>query len=102
MDTTRRYFLLKVFSKQPMSADQVGMAVTDSVRKYFGEIGLTRIEPKLIRFDSTRSEAVVASRKEGAEEFQAAIALISGRSTNGITPITLRISGTIKGLRRKK
>jgi RNase P/RNase MRP subunit POP5 len=78
------------------------MTVTNSVRKYFGEMGLTRIEPKLIRYDPARSEAVVACAKEGAEDFQAAIALISDKSTNRITPITLRVSGTLKGLRRKK
>jgi RNase P/RNase MRP subunit POP5 len=100
MFTTRRYFLLKVFSEQPMSAEQLETTITNSVRKYFGEMGLARIKPKFIRFNSARSEAVVGCAKDGAEDFQAAIALISGKPTNRITPITLRVSGTIKGLRK--
>lgn len=102
MAMTRRYFLIKVVSKQSITEEQFGRALTDSIRRYFGEIGLSRIDPKLVRFDSQESKAVVACRKEAATELQATIALISDMAEAPVAPLTLRISGTIKGLRSKK
>ena len=98
---TRRYFLIKLLSDQPLSSEQFGSALTGAVQRYFGELGLSRIEPKLIRFDPQESEAVVACKKEGAGEFEAAIALMSNLSGSSITPLTIRASGTIKSLRKK-
>jgi RNase P/RNase MRP subunit POP5 len=101
MTLTRRYFLVKILSQQPVSEEQFGRALTDSVRRYFGEIGLCRVDPRLIRFDEKESRAVVACRKEGASEMEAAIGLISGLSGAATAPITMKMSGTIKGLGRK-
>lgn len=98
----KRYFLLKVISERALSAEQFGSALMSSVRKYFGEVGLARIDPKLLRFDATHSEAVIACNKEAAENLQAAIALISDIPETRIAAITMRVSGTIKGLRRKQ
>ncbi len=102
MGMKRRYLLIKIISERPLSGEQFGTAVTSSVRRFFGEIGLSRIDPKLVRFDSQESKAVVACRKEGTSELQAAIALISEASEMPISPLIVRISGTIKGLGRKK
>jgi len=99
---TRRYFLLKVVSDRLVSGEEFGGALSDSVQKHFGLFGLSRIDPKLIRFDSGPSQAVVGCTKEGAQDLQTAIALISDVSNAPIAPITLRVSGTIKGLRKRK
>jgi RNase P/RNase MRP subunit POP5 len=101
MTVTRRYFLVKIVPQQPVSEEQFGRALTDSVRRYFGEIGLCRIDPRLIRFDEKESRAVVSCRKEGAGEMEAAIGLISDVSGLAIAPITMKMSGTIKGLGRR-
>ena len=99
---TKRYLLVKIISERPLSGEEFGQALTESVRRFFGEMGLFRIDPKLIRFDSQQSRAVIACKKEGAVELQTALALISHASKMPIAPLTLRVSGTIKGLRRKK
>lgn len=98
---TRRYFLVKVVSDGPVSGEQFAGALTGAIRRYFGEVGLSRIEPKLIRFDLERSEAVVACKKEGAGELEGAMALISNVSGSSIALLTVRASGTIKSLRKK-
>jgi RNase P/RNase MRP subunit POP5 len=74
----------------------------DSIRRSFGEFGLARIAPKLIKFDATRSEAIVGCSKDGTEDLQASIGLIPDSQETTITAITLRVSGTLKGLRRKQ
>jgi RNase P/RNase MRP subunit POP5 len=99
---SKRYFLVKAISERRLSSEGFELALVGSVRRLFGEFGLARIAPKVIRFDATNSEAVIACNKEGAEDLQAAISLISGNAETTIAAITLRASGTIKGLRRKQ
>ena len=99
---TRRYFLVRVVSDLSSSGEEFGKVLSDSVQKHFGLMGLSRIDPRLIRFDSGRSQAIVGCAKEGAQDLQTAIALISDIAGTPIAPVTLRVSGTIKGLQRKK
>jgi RNase P/RNase MRP subunit POP5 len=98
----RRYLLVKVVSDRPLSSDQFAAALIGSVRRCFGEIGLSRIDPRLVRFNPNRSEAIVACKKDRASELQAAIALTSEASEVSIAPLVLRVSGTIKGLGKRK
>lgn len=67
------------------------------MRKHFGDFGLARIDPKLVRFNARKAEAIVACRRNGAEDLEAAMALIPEAA-----PITIRMSGTIKGLVKKR
>lgn len=99
---SKRYILIKIISKHVLSTEQFGSALTDSVRRYFGELGLARVGLKVIRFDTSKSEAVIGCNKEGAEDLQAAIGLISDTPETTVTAITIRVSGTIKGLRRRQ
>jgi RNase P/RNase MRP subunit POP5 len=99
---SKRYILVKVISKHGLSAEQFGSALTDSVRRYFGELGLARVCPKVNRFETSKSEAVIGCSKEGAEDLLAAIGLISDTHETTLTAITMRVSGTIKGLRRRQ
>ena len=99
---SKRYILVKVISKHALSAERFGSALTDSVRRYFGELGLARVGPKIIHFDTTKSEAIIACNGERVEDLQAAIGLIADTPETTITAITLRVSGTIKSLRRRQ
>jgi RNase P/RNase MRP subunit POP5 len=99
---TRRYFLVEVVSGRALSGEEFGRALAEVVQKYFGLFGLSRIDPRLIRFDAAQSLAIVGCTKEGAQDLQAAMALMSDVSDSPVAPITLRVSGTIKGLRSKK
>jgi RNase P/RNase MRP subunit POP5 len=97
----KRYVLVKIVSKSTLPQERFESALTESVRKCFGEFGLARIGPKVIRFDSARSEGVVACNKESVEDLQAAIGLIADQPEGTVTAITMRVSGTLKGLRRQ-
>ena len=93
---------MAIISDHEVTEEQFGSALTDAVRKNFGDIGFGRISPKLIRFDPTKSMAIVACKREMVRELEAAIALISGCGDLPVTPLVVQVSGTIKGLKRKR
>jgi len=98
---SKRYLLIKVASEKTLSREQFRIALTDSVRRNFGEIGLSRIDPKVVRYDGA-SRAIVACRTGTASELQAAVALISEASGTPIAPLVVGVSGTIKALGKRK
>jgi len=99
---SRRYLLVKVICERAVTSQLFETALISSIRRLFGDFGLSRIDPKVIRFDATRLEAVVACNSERAEDLEAAIGLISDTPESKMTVLTSRVSGTIKGLRRKQ
>ena len=96
----RRYLLIRIYSENltAISGEQFIDALLSSVRKYFGEIGVSAISPKLLRFDPHRFEAIVACQKSQEKELQAAVALIREIAGSSTAALTVRISGTIKSL----
>ena len=98
---SRRYLLVKVVCERPVTAQLFEAALISSIRRLFGDFGLARIDPRVIRFDATRLEAVVACNSDRADDLEAAIALISDTESR-MTVLVSRVSGTIKGLRRKQ
>ena len=98
---SRRYLLIKVCSTAAVTGEHFTQALTASILKYFGEVGLSRINPKLIRFDSDESKAIVAYAKDHAGEMQAALALICQIGDSEVSTLPLKASGTIKGLGKR-
>lgn len=98
---TRRYFRIRICSSQPVTGEQFAATLTASLQKFFGEVGLSTVNPRLIRFDARKSEAIVACQKGREDQLQAALALINRTGGAEVAPLTLRVSGTIKGLRRR-
>jgi RNase P/RNase MRP subunit POP5 len=99
---SRRYILVKIISDKPLSRDQFGSALADSVRGNFGEIGICRIEPKVVRYDATRSRAIVACRASAVDELQAAVTLISQVAGASVALLVIGVSGTIRALARRQ
>jgi RNase P/RNase MRP subunit POP5 len=96
---SRRYLLIQIYSRQPVTREQFTEALTTAILKHFGDVGLSRIEPKVIRFDSHESKAVVAYAKNCADEMQAALALIREIGESEASALSMKASGTIKGLK---
>jgi RNase P/RNase MRP subunit POP5 len=76
--------------------------MSSSVRKYFGELGFSRIDPKIISFDSDSSTAILSCERAAASELESAMALVTRDSDAQMSMLVLRVSGTIKGIRRGK
>jgi RNase P/RNase MRP subunit POP5 len=98
---TRRYLRVRIFSSEPVTGEQFLGTLTASLQRYFGEVGLSDVNPRMIRFDTQTSEAIVACQKGREDQLQAALALINHVGRVEVAPLTVRISGTIKGLRRR-
>jgi len=98
---TRRYLRIRVFSSQPVTEDRFFLTLTSSLQKFFGEVGLNDVDPRMIRFDTRTSEAVVACQKGHEDQLHAALALINRIGSAEVAPLTLQVSGTIKGLKRR-
>jgi len=95
---SRRYVQIKICSHVTVTEEQVTQALTGSIVRTFGEVGLSRIAPKLIHFDSRNSTAVLAFAKDHAVEMQAALAFIRQMGESEVLMMPLKTSGTIKGL----
>ena len=95
---SKRYLLIKLCAPVTITEEQFSQAMTASIKRYFGEVGLSCIAPKLIRFDSHKSSVVVACAKDHATEMLAALALIRQVGESEASALSLKTSGTIKGL----
>ena len=96
----KRYVLVKVDCKNKITDHQFYEALTLSIRKYFGELGLTRIDPKVMRFDSDSAMGIVSCNRSATGDLGSAIALITQASEMPLTLLILRVSGTLKGVRK--
>jgi RNase P/RNase MRP subunit POP5 len=99
---SKRYLLVKVVSEKPISREELSGAVIDSVKRNFGTIGLSRIDPKVVRYDGTRSRVILACNASTATELQAAVALMFDISGTPIAPLVVGVSGTIKALGKRR
>lgn len=98
----KRYVLVKIISQSIISPDQFNDLLTQSVKKSFGEIGFIAVNPRLIRFNAERAEAIVACERSKVMDLQTALALAIDTQGTKVALITIRVSGTIKGLKGKR
>jgi len=99
---SKRYLLVKVVADSPLSRDQFADALNETVRKNFGEFGLSRIGPNVVRYEQDKARAIIACKTEGASELHAAISLISEYKGASVVPLVVGVSGTMKALTRMK
>ena len=97
----RRYVLVKVVSDRKLTNEQLNEALNNSAKRYFGELGLSRIDPRVMRFDADSSTAIISCERNAAPEFGAAIALITTHAEAPMSLLALRVSGTVKGAARR-
>ena len=98
----RRYLLVKVIYGLALTDQQFHEALTTSVRTHFGDIGFARIDPRVIRFDQSTSTSIVSCERSAVRELESALALITDYGGTSGAVIVLAVSGTIKGLRKRK
>ena len=95
---SRRYVLVRIVSDHTVTEEQFGGALMAAVRRSFGEIGLARIGPRIVKFDTATLLTVIACKQEMVAELEAAVALIPSCGGGSVTPLVIQVSGTIKGL----
>jgi RNase P/RNase MRP subunit POP5 len=93
--------LVKLVCERKLTDQQFHDALDYSVRRHFGELGFSRIDPKVIKFDPDSSTGIVSCERSAASELEAAMALITKHAEIPITVLVLRVSGTVKGIRKR-
>ena len=99
---SRRYLLVKVLCGQVLTDQQFHDALDASVRMHFGDIGFSRIDPRIIKSDQGTSTSIVSCERSAVRELEAALALITDCGGPSVAVLVLAVSGTIKGLRKRR
>jgi len=96
----RRYFLVKVVADKALTKKAFSESLANSVDHLFGHIGLAEISPQVVSYDQEYSTALVKCSREGVQKLRATLALITKIENIPAAAFVLRVSGTIRGLRR--
>ncbi len=99
---TRRYVLTKIVYSRELTDQEFRDALNSSVRTHFGEIGFARIDPKIIRFNQSASTSIVSCERSAIKELESALALMTDSGGITMAVLVIAVSGTIKGLRKRK
>ena len=98
----RRYLLVRVLCGLVLTDQQFHEALTTSVRTHFGDIGFSRIDPRIIRSDQATSTSIVSCERSTVRELESALALITDCGGTSVAVLVLAVSGTIKGLQKRR
>jgi len=95
----RRYIAFKVEGEA--SKREVEEAIRGSVERLYGLNGLWKLEPTLIEFDERRRVGIVRCNHRWLPWMRAALTAITEVEGKPIALHVLRVSGTLRALRRR-
>ncbi len=98
MRRPRRYLALKIVSEAPFSEMTVLEALEGSVKRSFGEVGLSKLNLRLINFDTSTRRAIVRCNHSNMEELRFAASLIRTIAEEPCVVFSECASGTLKSL----
>ena len=93
----RRYLFVKIVCDRKLTNEQFHETMDKAAKRYFGELGISRIDPRIMKFDVDSSTAILSCERGAISEFESALTLITGSPEASISVLVLRVSGTIKG-----
>jgi len=93
----KRYVLVKIGCDRKLTREQFQEIMDFATRQYFGELGLSHIDPRLVKFDAESSTAILSCERSAASELEAALTLVTSYAATPMSLLVLRVSGTIKG-----
>ena len=97
----RRYLALQVVGEQSVSKNELMDTLWTALLRLYGEYGASQAGLKLIEFTSKRGNAIIRCWKDAVEMVRASIASITEIEAKPATIHVLRVSGTLKALRKK-
>ena len=97
----RRYALVKLISEKKLTDQQFHETLDYTIKRYFGEVGFSRIDPRIMEFDSDSWTAIVSCERSAVPELAAALSLITKHAEVPFVILVLRVSGTIKNIRKR-
>jgi ribonuclease P/MRP protein subunit POP5 len=97
----RRYLAVKAETEEPVKGKELLAAVWDALTQLFGEYGASQAELAFIR-DSKRKDYFILRCSRGALPMvRASVTSITEIGEKPATVHVLRVSGTLKALRKK-
>ncbi len=98
-----RYLLLKIIPKDNIELDKEKLhsALLNSILTLFGEMGLVESKFKLLIFAQEKNLAIARCAKNFLNNFRAAIALITNLNSEPALIFIVRVSGTIKSIKKQ-
>ncbi|KPV62739.1 MAG: Ribonuclease P protein component 2 [Candidatus Bathyarchaeota archaeon BA2] len=97
----RRYLALKVVSEQPIKGRDIMDAVLKAVLQLFGEYGASQASLSLIKCNSQKNYAIVRCSHTAVDMIRASVASITEMNEKPAAIHVLRVSGTLRTLRKK-
>lgn len=97
----KRYLAFKVVSEQLVGKGDVADAVWNAVLRLFGEYGASQANLALIEYDQEKSWGIIRCSHKAVEMVRASIASVTEINEKPVAIHVLRVSGTLKALRRK-
>jgi RNase P/RNase MRP subunit POP5 len=97
----QRYLALRIESVESFEEEDVKDAVWSAVIQLFGEYGASQVGLFLVQYDRQRKEAVLRCWHKALPMVQASIASVTKMKDKPAAIHVLRISGTLRALRKK-
>lgn len=97
----RRYLRIRVEGSRGFTAKEVVDAVQRGVLDIHGIQGLSQIDPVLLEFDDEDQRGILRCNRDRLIEARAALALVTAIGGATAAVRVVRVSGTIRSLRRK-
>ena len=97
----RRYLALKVEIEEPLSERALILAIWNSILQLFGEHGASQTNLCLVEFNPEDGYAILRCSHKAVDMVRAAIATIVKINEKSVAIHVVRVSGTLKSLRKK-
>jgi len=95
----KRYLVFELLAKNEISRDELAKEIVSASHSLYGDIGVSRINPRLVDFNG--KSGILRCAQDKVNEARAILATVN--SINGM-PLALRVvgvSGTIKAAKEK-
>ncbi len=97
----RRYLALQIASEESINKRDFVDALWEALLKFFGEYGASQAGLRLIEYHSQNKYAIVRCLNEALQMVRASIASITEINEKHTAIHVIRVSGTLKALRKK-
>jgi len=98
----KRYLALQIESVEPLEEEDIKDVVWSAVTRLFGEYGASQAGLFLVEYDKQTKQAVLGCSLKALWMVRASIAAVTEVKDNLAALHVLRISGTLRGLRKKR
>lgn len=97
----RRYLAIRVYSDHSHSEEELANAIEEKIRFLYGVKGSSDTRFRMIEYSREEGRGIVRCSHDMLTEMRATLAHVSAIGDKPASIQVLRVSGTIKSLRRK-